>query len=158
MKPLTHMLEIQRTNSDNPDFHFLTQQLDITLCEIYGTKQEDYEEYNRIVNLDTIVLAYLDGVPVGCGCFKKFNNDSIEIKRMFVVPAHRKMGIASRILYEIETWAIELNYTYATLETGKKQPEAIDLYQNLGYTITSNYGQYVEMDNSVCMIKSLWAL
>ena len=151
------MLKIIRTNSDNPDFHLLTQQLDVTLCEIYGTKQEDYIEYNRITNLNTVVLAYLDDKPVGCGCFKKMNEDSIEIKRMYVIPENRKMGVASRILYEIEIWAIELDYTYAALETGKKQQNAIDLYQNLGYTITSNYGQYEKMENSVCMMKSLWA-
>jgi len=151
------MLEIIRTNSENPDFHLLTKQLDITLCEIYGTKQEDYEEYNRIVDLDTIVLAYLDKIPVGCGCFKKMNEDSVEIKRMYVLPENRGKGIASRILYEIETWAIELNYTYAALETGKKQQNAINLYQNLGYTITNNYGQWEGMEQSVCMMKSLWA-
>lgn len=151
------MTEILRTNSDNPDFHILTQQLDVALCEFYGTKQEDYEEYNRIVNLDTVVLAYIDNVPVGCGCFKKFNKDTIEIKRMFVVPEHRGKGIASRILYELETWALELNYSYAALETGNKQLAAIELYQNLGYTITNNYGQYVDNDISVCMLKSLWA-
>ena len=151
------MLEIIRTNSENPDFRLLTKQLDITLCEIYGTKQEDYEEYNRIVDLDTIVLAYLDKIPVGCGCFKKMNEDSVEIKRMYVLPENRGKGIASRILYEIETWAIELNYTYAALETGKKQQNAINLYQNLGYTITNNYGQWEGMEQSVCMMKSLWA-
>ena len=151
------MLKILRTNSDNPDFHALTRQLDVTLCEIYGTKQEDYEEFNRITNLHTVVLAYEDDVPVGCGCYKKFNEDTIEIKRMFVVPENRGKGIASRILYELEIWAIEQNYSYSALETGKKQTNAIDLYQNLGYTITTNYGQYAEMENSVCMLKSLWA-
>lgn len=151
------MLQIIRTNSDNPDFHTLTQLLDITLCEIYGTKQEDYAEFNRITDLSTIVLAYIDNLPVGCGCFKKFNDNTIEIKRMFVRPEERGKGIASRILYELETWASELNYTYSVLETGKKQTIAIELYQNLGYTITSNYGQYSENENSVCMMKGLWS-
>ena len=44
------MLQIIRTNSENPDFKGLTQELDVTLCDLYGTKQEDFEEYNRIVN------------------------------------------------------------------------------------------------------------
>ena len=150
------MPQIVRTNSDNPDFHLLTRQLDIALCDIYGTKQEDYEEYNRIVDLPTVVLAYENEVPVGCGCFKTFNEDTVEIKRMFVLPEHRGHGVASRILYELETWAIELNYTYSALETGKGQPVAIDLYQRCGYTITGNYGQYADNDKSVCMMKALW--
>ena len=152
------MLQILRTTSDNPDFHLLTKQLDITLCELYGTKPEDYEEYNRIVDLPTVVLAYQNEIPVGCGCFKKFNEDTFELKRMFVVPEYRGQGIASRLVYEIETWASELEYTYAALETGNKQTEAINLYQNLGYTITSNFNKYAENDFSVCMLKSLWPL
>jgi len=152
------MLHIQRTNSDNPDFHLLTKQLDITLCEIYGTKPEDYEEYNRIVDLPTVLIAYLEEVPVGCGCFKNFNEDTIELKRMFVLPEHRGQGIATRLVYEIETWALELNYTYAALETGNKQTDAINLYQNLGYTITTGFNKYVDNDFSVCMLKSLWPL
>jgi putative acetyltransferase len=154
--PIRFMLKIVRTTSDNPDFQKLTQQLDITLCEIYGTKQEDYAEYNRIEDLHTVVLAYQDDEPAGCGCFKKFNEDTIEIKRMFVTPVHRGKGIASRILYELETWAIELKYTYSALETGNGQSEAIDLYQKCGYTITTNYGQYANEERSVCMLKALW--
>ncbi len=150
------MLNIIRTNSDNPDFQKLTQLLDITLCKIYGTKQEDYEEYNRIVDLHTVVLAYEDDIAVGCGCFKRFNDDTIEIKRMFVIPEMRGRGVASRILYELETWGIEQNNTYATLETGKEQPEAIDLYLKCGYTITQNYGQYADKELCVCMFKALW--
>ena len=37
------------------------------------------------------------------------------------------------------------------LETGRKQPEAIALYQKSGYRLTENYGQYVGVENSVCM-------
>jgi putative acetyltransferase len=150
------MLTIQRTNSANADFQSLTNDLDDTLCALYGTKKEDFEEYNRIVNLDTVVLAYEDGKPVGCGCFKKLNEDSIEIKRMFVQPEFRGRGIASRILYELESWGLEQKYSYAALETGNKQLPAIEMYQNLGYTITNNFGSAADNGFSVYMLKSLW--
>lgn len=150
------MLQIIRTNSDNPDFKALTQELDVTLCEIYGTKQEDYEEYNRIVDLPTVVLAYENHTPVACGCFRKFNDDTLEIKRMFVKPEHRGQSIASRILYELETWGIEQDYTYSTLETGNRQVAAIDMYIKCGYTITPNYGEYADKELSICMFKALW--
>ncbi len=150
------MLKILRTNSSNPDFHVLTQELDVTLCDLYGTKQEDFEEYNRIVDLETVVIAYEDDTTIGCGCFKKFNEDSIEIKRMFVKPEYRGKGTASRILYELEKWGYEQNYSYSFLETGNKQLPAIDMYQNLGYMIIDNYDQYKDNGISVCMMKSLW--
>jgi GNAT superfamily N-acetyltransferase len=58
-------------------------------------------------------------------------------------------------LKELELWAAEVNYKDCILETGKKQPEAIALYKKAGYTIISNYGQYKNVENSVCMKKSI---
>lgn len=146
---------LQRTHSENPDFHTLIGYLDAELCRIYNTKQEDYEAYNKITDLPTVVVAYEDGAPVGCGCFKIFNENTIELKRIYVLDSQRGKGIASSIVKELETWAAELDYRSAVLETGKGQPEAIGLYQKLGYTITENYGQYDGMEISVCMKKEL---
>ncbi|MNR27323.1 putative acetyltransferase [compost metagenome] len=74
---------------------------------------------------------------------------------MFVHPDYRKQGIAAQILNELEKWATEIGFSDCVLETGKKQPEAIALYQKAGYKITPNYGQYIGVDNSVCMLKQL---
>ncbi|MCF2446278.1 GNAT family N-acetyltransferase [Dyadobacter sp. CY345] len=142
-----------RTNSDNPDFAKLTGELDIELCRIYNTNPEDYEEYNRITNLPTVVLAYENNRAVGCGCFKIVDKKTIEIKRMFIQEYHRKTGIASRILAELETWAKELGYSEAILETGKGQPQAINFYQKYGYQITDNYNQFDDLGISVCLEK-----
>jgi len=149
------MLTLNRTNSDNPDFHILTAALDVELCKIYGTKQEDYVEYNKIIDLPTVVLAYEGETPVACGCIKIFSDNTVEIKRMFVTDPLRGNGIASSIVKELETWAKELGYSFSVLETGKGQPDAIGLYQKLGYKITANYGQYDGLENSVCMKKEL---
>jgi GNAT superfamily N-acetyltransferase len=65
------------------------------------------------------------------------------------------MGIASNILAELEKWASELSYAKCILETGKKQPEAISLYKKNGYRIIPNYGQYCEVENSLCFEKKL---
>jgi len=149
------MLTLKRTNSDNPDFHILTAALDVELCKIYGTKQEDYVEHNKIIDLPTVVLAYEGETPVACGCIKIFSDNTVEIKRMFVTDHLRGNGIASSIVKELETWAKELGYSFSVLETGKGQPDAIGLYQKLGYKITANYGQYDGLENSVCMKKEL---
>ncbi|MEO6283940.1 MAG: GNAT family N-acetyltransferase [Dyadobacter sp.] len=149
------MTRIKRTNSDDPDFQKLTNALDIELCRIYNTQQADYEEFNRITDLPTVVLAYEDDIPVGCGCFKKYDDTTIEIKRMYVEPSFRGKGIASGIVNELETWALELKNSFAVLETGKKQPEAVAMYQKLGYLLTERYGQYSDWDNSICMRKQL---
>lgn len=155
MKPLKLMPTILRTTSDNIDFQKLTGELDIELCRIYNTNPEDYEEYNRITGLNTVVLAYENDEVVGCGCFKIFNDKTIEIKRMFIKENQRGNGIASALLAELEKWAKEVGYEEAVLETGKGQPNAISLYKKYGYQITENYNQYDDLEISVCLKKIL---
>ena len=75
---------------------------------------------------------------------------------MFVRPEYRGQGIGLKILKELESWASELNYPECILETGKKQPEAISLYQKAGYKIIKSYGQYLNVENSVCMAKTIY--
>ncbi|MCE6992844.1 GNAT family N-acetyltransferase [Dyadobacter sp. CY323] len=147
------MITIIRTNSDNPDFQKLTSKLDIELCRIYNTQPEDYEEYNRITDLKTVILAYFNDELVGCGCFKQFNGTTIELKRMYVDPAFRGKGAASAMVRELEKWGIELGNSIAVLETGTGQPEAISMYHRLGYSDTENY--LGETGHSICMKKVL---
>ena len=74
---------------------------------------------------------------------------------MYTLPGYRGKGIATRVLNELESWAAELTYQKCILETGKRQPDAIWLYQKNGYKITPNYGKYVAMENSVCFEKEI---
>lgn len=74
---------------------------------------------------------------------------------MFVKSTERGQGIAYKILSELELWAKESGFTHTILETGDKQHEAIALYQKLCYAITENYGQYSDLETSICMRKEL---
>lgn len=149
------MPQFIRTTSDNPDFQNLTSELDDELCRIYNTNKEDYEEYNRITSLPTVVLAYENNVAIACGCFKQFDPHRIELKRMFVKPEFRGKGIASVMVDELEKWGKELGYDTMILETGKGQPDAIALYRKLGYTDIPHFGEFPEESRSVCLGKNL---
>lgn len=149
------MPEVIRTTSDNPDFQNLASELDDELCRIYNTKKEDYEEYNRITGLPTVVLAYENGLAIACGCFKQFDMQRIELKRMFVKPEFRGKGLASMMAAELEKWAVELGYQTTILETGIGQPEAIALYRKLGYADIPHFGEFPEESRSVCLGKDL---
>jgi putative acetyltransferase len=149
------MLKLIRTSNDNPDFKFLVQDLDNELTDRFGEKQSAYNQYNILDLLHTAVLVYDDGVPAGCACFKKFDEHSVEVKRMFVSPQHRGKHIAGMMLAELESWAKELNYSHAILETGTLLHEAIAMYKKAGYEQTEKYGQYVNMEASVCFRKAL---
>ena len=102
-----------------------------------------------------VVILYLKEKAVGCGCFKKYDKNTIEIKRMFVSPEVRGMGLAQTILIELESWASSLGYSSSVLETLYKQKEAIALYQKTGYGIVINYHPYIGLENSICMRKQI---
>ncbi len=148
-------MELLRTTSINADFRNLIQALDEDLYQRNGEAQLQYRQYNQVDRIDHVVVAYFEGKPVGCGCYKRFDDQTVEMKRMFVIPEMRGKQLAARMLQELEKWAIEEGNTVAVLETGHKQVEAIRLYSVAGYRLTENYGQYIGMDESICYRKEL---
>lgn len=149
------MIVFKRCTSKNADFTRLTKELHAELAFRNGELQHEYNQYNGIDNIATCIIAYENSTPVGCGCFKKYSEETIEMKRVFVSPPFRGKGIAGEILRFLEGWALELGYRKAVLETGKKQAEAIYLYEKNGYLRTENYGPYAKLQNSVCFMKNL---
>ncbi len=149
------MLTLHRTDKTNIDFQQLVKLLDADLALRDGEDHAFYAPFNTSEHLQAVVVAYENNQPIGCGAFKSFGDTQVEIKRMFVHPDFRGRGVAQRVLHELETWARELGYTTTVLETGQKQPEAIKLYQKAGYQIIPNFGPYVNVENSVCMEKTI---
>lgn len=149
------MLKIKRTDASDPDFKELVVSLDQDLKVRDGEDHSFYAQYNKLDTIKNTVVAYLDDVAVGCGAVKMYESGVGEVKRMFVRPGYRGQGIAGKILTELENWAIELQFSKLILETGMAQPEAIALYTKSGYIRMPNYGQYENVENSVCMQKQL---
>lgn len=147
------MFTFYRTTSQSQDFTDLVKQLDAYLAEKDGTEHAFYAQYNKIDKINHVVVAYEDRKAVGCGAIKAYGNEAMEIKRMYVLPQYRGRGIASLILAQLERWAAELGYSRCILETGRRQEEAIALYQRQGYEVIENYGQYAGVANSVCFEK-----
>ena len=149
------MIQLLRTTSLNKDFESLVLLLDKELWATYPEEQSDYAPHNKIESIATVVLAYFHNEPVGCGCFKGYNPETVEIKRMFVKQDHRGKKISSLMLKELESWAKESGFKSSILETGIRQEAAIELYQKAGYSLTENYGPYIGMPLSRCFRKQL---
>ena len=143
-------MEIIRTSSEHKDFQSLVAQLDNDLALRDGDEHEFYHQFNSIDSLKHCIVVYQDTLAAGCGAFKVFDKNSVEIKRMYVPPTYRGQGIATQILNALEKWASEIGYHNCVLETGIRQPEAIALYEKHGYLRIPNYGQYIGVANSVC--------
>ena len=149
------MIVCKRTDSDNPDFIQLVKKLDALLRHLDGEDHAFYAQFNKIDMLRNAVVVYEGETAIGCGAFKKYDDHTVEIKRMFVSDEHRQKGAATKILLELEAWAAEEGFTRAILETGIRQPEAISLYGKRGYVRMENFGQYAGVGNSVCFEKDL---
>ena len=102
-----------------------------------------------------LVVAWLDGQPVGCGALRQIDRDTVEVKRMYVTPDARRQGVARRILAELERLAAGFDYRKVILETGTFQPEALALYLAAGYLPTAPYGRYLGNPDAHCFAKLL---
>ena len=147
------MIRVLRTNSENLNFVELVKYLDAELAERDGNEHAFYAQFNKIDQIKYVIVAYENDQPVSCGAIKQYAPNIAEIKRMYTLPEYRGKGMASRVLTELEQWAVELSCEKCILETGKRQPEAIRLYEKNGYTLIPNFGQYAGKDNSLCFEK-----
>jgi GNAT superfamily N-acetyltransferase len=149
------IIRVVKTTSENPDFISLIKTFDIFLWERYPELKNDYWGNNLIEFNSNVFIIYLNGKAVACGCFKKYNTNTVELKRMFVSPEARGLGLAQRVIKELENEAIDQGFETMILETLYKQIEAINLYQKVGFEIVENYEPYEGLTNSVCMRKSI---
>jgi DNA-binding MarR family transcriptional regulator/GNAT superfamily N-acetyltransferase len=80
-----------------------------------------------------LLLATLRSDPVGCGALKLHGTAPAELKRMWVSPSARGLGVGRRLLTELETYAARAGVTRLRLETNDSLTEAITLYRSAGY-------------------------
>lgn len=111
--------------------------------------------YNQLDDIHDIILAYLDGVAVAGGSYKFYDEETMELKRVFTEKKVRGMGLGKELLRRLEADARIQGYRYAILESGEPLVEAMVLYRKMGYKVIPNYGQYVDMPDSICMKKRL---
>ena len=150
------MMTYKRTTASDPDFKALIIDLDTDLWERYPDIQQNFAPFNFVDDSFRVILAQEDEAPVGCGCFRPVKEkDVVEIKRMYVAPSFRSIGVGKMILKKLEQWAMEDGFVLAKLETGINQPEAIAAYEKSGYVRIPNFEPYVDVKESICMMKQL---
>jgi DNA-binding MarR family transcriptional regulator/GNAT superfamily N-acetyltransferase len=91
------------------------------------------EAEDLVLPAGLLLVAWLDGQPVGCGALKLHGREPAEIKRMWVSPSVRGLSLGRRMLRELERAAAEAGATAVRLETNQRLTEAIGLYRSSGY-------------------------
>lgn len=148
------MLQIVETSIDNPDASVLISELNQSLVQITGddgTKNFHTEDVRT--EKSSFLIAYLDGVPYGCGALRRISDDTAEIKRVYA--RKNQSGIGRAILLRLEEKASKLGYTKLLLETRKQNEHAIQFYTLCGYIPCSAYGRYRGKENACCFEKKL---
>jgi GNAT superfamily N-acetyltransferase len=102
------------------------------------------------------VVAWRGDEAVGCGALRPMNHPGVgEVKRMYVRPVARGVGISRLVLAALEDRAREFGYRALRLETAIRQPQAIGLYESSGYQRIDCYGTHTDRQLSVCYEKVL---
>ena len=148
-------IKIIRTDTLNPKIKELIKLLDKELRGYYGDIQDNYDVHNDTSKGFSAILIEENEEPIGCGAFKPYDEISGELKRIFLKKEARGKGISKLLVKALEDWMLEKNLSISILECGDRQPEALGLYQKLGYKIIPKYGVYIDMPNSICMKKEL---
>ncbi|MFF2846730.1 GNAT family N-acetyltransferase [Streptomyces sp. NPDC058001] len=156
---------LRTVSFDHPDAVRLNDRVQLEYAERYGDDGD-------VTHLDPTMfvpprglylIAYDDqGTPLATGGWRSqdaspegYADGDAEIKRMYVTPEARGLGLARRILTALESDAREAARTRMVLETGTKQPEAIALYLSSGYTLCAKFGHYRDSSLSRCYAKPL---
>ncbi|MBT2452154.1 GNAT family N-acetyltransferase [Streptomyces sp. ISL-43] len=162
---MSQEIQLRAVSYDHPDAVKLNDQVQIEY-------QERYDGEGDVTFLDPAMFApprglYLlaydaSGVPIASGGWRAqeangegYSDGDAELKRMYVTPEARGLGLARRILAELEADARAAGRLRMALETGDQQPEAIALYLSSGYSLSEKFGHYRFHDSSRCMTKPL---
>lgn len=155
--PLISKLRFMKTDGQNADFIHLCEHLDENLDELVGAKIErkKYIKYNQLDSIHDVIVVYREETPIGAGAYKFYDDETAELKRIFVDQSCRGTGVGKELLRRLEADARIAGFRYAILETGELLTESIALYKRMGYQQIPNYGQYIDMPESLCMGKKL---
>ncbi len=138
-----------------PEVAPLLLQLDGYLAELYPTGNILPVPLAELKQANvTFLTARVDGKPVACGAFVR-HNDYVEVKRMYVLPACRGLGLGKQLLEALEKEVARSGGTLVRLETGTAQAEALELYARAGYRRCPPFGEHQSNPRSICMEKTL---
>ena len=151
-------LSIERVWLDNVDVELLISQLNLDLYSRYpepGALLFSLETADIVDGVGALLMAELDGEPVGCGAFRVMDDlpGSAEIKRMYVTLAGRGRKIGRALLAELERMGAAAGVERFALETGPRQPEALRIFEAAGYVVCEPWGPFVGKEFSICMEK-----
>jgi GNAT superfamily N-acetyltransferase len=143
---------------EDPVAHDLVERVQQEYVERYGGRDAavvDAAEFEPPAGVFLVVS--VDGEPAGCGAWRVHAPGVVEVKRVYVVPAFRRRGLAQVVMAALEESAARAGHRAVVLNTGPQQPEALALYEALGYGPVPGFGVYADAPDGVFLGKDLSA-
>lgn len=141
------VIEIMAVTTPDDSILEMVEKLDASMKDLYppeSTHLTPPEELSAGAN--RLFAIKVDGKLMGCGGFRVVGRDYAEIKRIYVDPSSRGLGLAKALLDRLESESRSLGLPEMKLETGIFQPEAIGLFERCGYTQCPVFGDYPKND------------
>jgi len=133
---------IVQEQPDSPDAVQLITELSDYLDPLYPKWNQFGLDPDRLIRENVaFFITRVDGEPAGCGGMKFYPGFG-ELKRMYVRPKFRGTGLGKLMLEHLETFARQKGMKVLRLETGIYQPEAIGLYEHMGYRPIAPFAPY----------------
>ena len=147
---------ITRERPDSPDASALVLELEDHLQPLYPQESRHGYSIEKLLAQEVafFVVRY-EGAPAGCGGIQLFGTDCGELKRMYVRPAFRGLGLAKRLVDHLADYARVQGVGRLRLETGIHQTEAIGLYEAMGFYRIPPFGPYRDDPLSLCYEKPI---
>jgi GNAT superfamily N-acetyltransferase len=153
-----HMvITIEATRPDTAEAVELLGELDAYLLQLpYPAESRHAFSIEKLLRegVAFFVLRY-EGKPAGCGGIKLFSSEYGEVKRMYVRPAFRGLGLGKAILDQLAAHARARKVNLLRLETGIYQTEAVGLYDKYGFQRRGPFGDYQQDPNTIYFEKPL---
>jgi len=151
-------VEIRPADPTSADARALLALSDAFAAGLYPPESYSLESAESLTLPDSHFLGCFQGPKlVGCGAVKVYADDGVygEMKRIYVLEGYRRRGISRALIAALEAHLLSRGIHIARLETGIEQPEAIGMYEGLGYVQRPKFGGYAGHPLSVFMEKRL---
>lgn len=142
--------------ADTPDARTLIAELDALLEPLYPPDNRFGYSVDKIIKQGVhFFVVRVDDVPAGCGGIQFVENEFGELKRMYIRPQFRGMGLAKQLLNHLQDKARAHNVALLRLETGIHQTDAIAMYEKFGFYRIAPFGVYTDDPSSRCYEKKI---
>lgn len=119
------------------------------MIDFLGEDKVYYTRYNESENLEKVWVVFSDNLPIGCIAYRKKEEGTGEVKRLYIKKEYRGKGISKELLKTLECYAKEQGCHTLFLDTRVTLEPAVSLYRSHGFSIVYQQGLYIQMEKEL---------